>query len=91
MKLLRLRLRHFRGISEQEIEFAPVGVTLVTGPNEIGKSSFAEALDLLFDEVDSARKQRVRDVKPVDRDESSEIEADFEVGPFALNTRRRRS
>ena len=51
MKLLRVRLRHFRGIDERELVFAREGVTLVTGPNEIGKSSFAEALDLLFEDL----------------------------------------
>jgi energy-coupling factor transporter ATP-binding protein EcfA2 len=89
VRLLRLKLRHFRGIEEREIAFAPQGITLVTGPNEVGKSSFAEALDLLFDEVDSTRKQSVRDVKPAHRDDGSEIEADVVVGAYAFTYAKR--
>ena len=89
MKLLRLKLRHFRGIEEREIVFSPQGITLVTGPNEVGKSSFAEALDLLFDEVDSTRKQSVKDVKPAHRDEGSEIEAEIAVGAYAFTYAKR--
>ena len=50
MKLLRLRVRAFRGLDERELTFAPLGVTIVQGPNEAGKSSLAEAIDLLLDE-----------------------------------------
>jgi energy-coupling factor transporter ATP-binding protein EcfA2 len=89
LRLLRLKLRNFRGIEEREIAFSPQGITLVTGPNEVGKSSFAEALDLLFDEVDSTRKQSVRDVKPAHRDEGSEIEAEVVVGAYAFTYAKR--
>ena len=46
MKVLRLRLRNYRGIAQREIEFAPGGVTIVSGPNEVGKSSLSEAIEL---------------------------------------------
>jgi hypothetical protein len=84
VKLLRLRVRGFRGIVEREITFAPVGVTIVQGPNEAGKSSLAEAIDLLLDEPDSSQKERVRGVKPVDRDAGTEIELEAEAGRYAL-------
>jgi chromosome segregation ATPase len=84
MRILRLRLRNYRGISEREVHFAPNGITVVAGPNEIGKSSLAEAIDLIFDERDSTTKQRVRDVQPVDRDEGAEIEVEVETGPYAF-------
>src|SRR6185436_2930849 len=69
VKILRLRLRNYRGIAEREVEFSPTGVTIVSGPNEVGKSSLAEAIELLFDERDDTAKQRVREIQPVDRDE----------------------
>jgi len=84
MRILRLRVRNYRGIGDREIEFAPSGITVVAGPNEIGKSSLAEALDLIFDERDNTTKQRVRDVQPVDRDEGAEIEVEVETGPYAF-------
>jgi AAA domain len=82
MRVLRLRLRHYRGVAEREISFARSGVTVVAGPNEVGKSSLAEALELLLDERDDTAKQRVREIQPVDRDEGSEVEAEIELGPF---------
>ncbi|HME70183.1 MAG TPA: ATP-binding protein, partial [Myxococcota bacterium] len=84
MRLLRLRVRAFRGIDEREVTFAPVGVTIVQGPNEAGKSSLAEAIDLLLDEPDSSQKEKVRAVKPVDRDAGTEIELEAEAGRYAL-------
>jgi hypothetical protein len=82
MRFLRLRLRHFRGVEQAEVSFRPTGVTVIAGPNEIGKSSLAEAVDLLFDYLDSSSAQAVRAVQPVDRDEGSEVELEFEAGPY---------
>ncbi len=84
MKLLRLRVRSFRGIDEREVTFAPLGVTIVQGPNEVGKSSLAEAIDLLLDEPDSSQKEKVRAVKPIDRDVGTEIELEAEAGRYVL-------
>ena len=84
MKITRLRVSHYRGITSREIAFAPRGVTIAVGPNEVGKSSLAESLELLFDERDDTAKQRVREVQPVDRDEASEVEADVEIGPYVF-------
>jgi hypothetical protein len=89
VRLLRLRLRHYRGIEDREIHFAPTGVTVVQGPNEAGKTSLAESLDLLFDELDSTTRRSVRSVQPVHRDEGAEIEADVETGPYAFTYAKR--
>ena len=48
MKLHRLVLTNYRGITHREIEFPDRGVVVVSGANEIGKSSMIEALDLLL-------------------------------------------
>lgn len=89
MKLLRLHLRDYRGIADREIAFSPVGVTVVEGPNEIGKSCIAEALDLLLDELDSSGKRGVLAAQPVDRDVGPEVEAEFETGDYHLRYRKR--
>ncbi len=89
MRLLRLRLRDFRGVEEREVAFLRDGVTVLVGPNEVGKSSMAEALDLLFTVQDSSTKAEVRAVKPVDRDAGPEVEADIETGPYAFTYRKR--
>jgi AAA15 family ATPase/GTPase len=46
MKIHRILLRNYRGIGECSIEPALTGVTVIEGPNETGKSSLAEAIDL---------------------------------------------
>lgn len=82
MRLRRITLRNYRGVEDRTVEFAPAGVTVVAGPNEIGKTSLAEALDLLLDEYDSSKKKGVLAVKPVHRDEGAEIEAEIEAGAY---------
>lgn len=84
MRLLRLRLRNFRGVESREVRFAPIGVTLVAGPNEIGKSSLVEALDLLLSFRDDSMAREVRAVQPIGRDVATEIELEAECGAYAL-------
>lgn len=80
MRLRSLRLRHFRGVDERTVRFATAGVTVVSGPNEVGKSSILEALGLLFDVYDSSTRREVTATQPAGRDVSTEIEAEIEVG-----------
>ena len=68
MRILKIELRNYRGVSHRTVEFAPHGVTIVEGPNEIGKSSIAEAIDRVIEDMDSTTRQRVLAVKPVDQD-----------------------
>ena len=75
MKLHRLILRNYRGISFRDIEFPDRGVVVVSGANEIGKSSMIEALDLLLDSKDRSTKKEVKQVKPTHVDEGAEITA----------------
>lgn len=89
MKLLRIRLRDYRGVVDRAVEFAPAGITVVQGPNDIGKSSIAEAIDLLLEELDSTIKAKVKATKPVDRDAGPEIELEIETGPYAFRYRKR--
>lgn len=89
MKLLRLRLRNYRGVADAELRFAERGVTIVEGRNEAGKSSIAEAIGVLFDYLDDSRHGDVRALKPVHRDEGAEIEADVETGPYAFTYSKR--
>ena len=44
----RLAVSRFKGIRNIDIAFAPKGITLVEGRNEIGKSSLVHALTTLF-------------------------------------------
>lgn len=82
MKLHRLQLTHFRGVTEREVHFADVGVTVVEGANEAGKSSMIEALDLLLEARSDSKSSKVRAVSPAGVDAGTIVEADITCGPY---------
>lgn len=82
MKLHRLVLTNYRGITHREIEFPDRGVVVVSGANEIGKSSMIEALDLLLGAKDRSGKKEVKQVKPTHADVGAEITAEISTGPY---------
>ena len=82
MKLHRLVLTNYRGITHREIEFPDRGVVVVSGANEIGKSSMIEALDLLLEAKDRSTKKEVKQVKPTHADVGAEITAEISTGPY---------
>ena len=82
MRIDRVRLKNFCGVADAEVRFAPTGVTIVHGPNEAGKSTLMQGINVLFDHRDDSRREEVRNTKPVNRDVGSEVEADIEVGPY---------
>ena len=89
MKLHRIRLQNFRGVRDREVEFAESGVTIVEGPNEVGKSSIAEALELAIEYPDSSKHRKIQSAKPEDRDEGPEVEIEISTGPYALTYQKR--
>ena len=89
MRLLRVQLRNYRGVSASDVRFSRRGVTIVEGPNEAGKTSIAEALQLAIDLPDSSRTRRIKAVKPVDRDEGPEVEIGLSSGRYELTYRKR--
>ncbi len=84
MKLLRLRLADYRGIDESEVRFGAQGLTIVEGPNEVGKTCLSEAIRLLFDYLDSSKHSNIKAIKPVTRDVGPEIELEAESGPYVF-------
>jgi AAA domain len=82
VRIDRVRLKNFSGVSDAEVRFAPVGVTIVHGPNEAGKSTLMQGINVLFDFRDDSRHEEVRNTKPVNRDVGSEVEADIEIGAY---------
>ena len=89
MKLHRLVLTNYRGITHREIEFPDHGVVVVCGANEIGKSSMIEALDLLLESKDRSTKKEVKQVKPTHADVGAEIIAEISTGPYRFVYRKR--
>ncbi|XOV85585.1 MAG: AAA family ATPase [bacterium] len=83
MKLHKLSLHNWRGISHREITF-DAGVTLLEGPNEVGKSSIIEAIQLIFSELDSSNKKQVKSIQPAGQDVGSEVRIEFSVAGYHL-------
>ncbi len=89
MRLHRLVLTNYRGITHREIEFPDHGVVVVCGANEIGKSSMIEALDMLLEAKDRSTKKEVKQVKPTHADVGAEITAEISTGPYRFVYRKR--
>lgn len=84
MRLLRVALTDVRGVTSSEVRFARDGVTVVAAPNESGKTTLLDAVDVLLEYKDSSRAQRVKDLQPVDRDVPSTIEVELTCGAYHL-------
>src|SRR6187397_489463 len=89
MRILGVTLRDYRGTTDRSVEFAPTGVTVVEGPNEVGKSSLPEAIDHVIDDLDSSGRRELQAVRPVDRDVGPEVAIEVETGPYAFTLRKR--
>ena len=89
MRLHRLVLTNYRGITHREIEFPEQGVVVVCGANEVGKSSMIEALDLLLEAKDRSTKKEIKQVKPTHADVGAEITAEMSTGPYRFIYRKR--
>ena len=77
MRLHRIRLQNYRGVTDCTVDFAADGVTIVEGDNEVGKTCIPESLDLILKAPDSSRAKQVLDVRPVHRDAGPEVEIDL--------------
>ena len=80
MRLLRVSLTDYRGITHRDVTFGETGVTVLEGANESGKSSLIEAVGLLLDFKDSSKAQAVKAVQPIGRDVGSRVEVEATVG-----------
>jgi hypothetical protein len=89
VRILRLTLVNFRGVERCTVAFPTEGVTIVEGPNEVGKTSITEAIDLILSERDDSTKRAVRAVKPAGRDVGAEVEIELCSGPYRLVYRKR--
>lgn len=89
MRIHRLVLRNYRAIREYRLVLPASGVVVIEGENEIGKSSIAEAMWLVFEVPDSSDSERVRSIKPVDRDAATEVEIDVSSGPYRFTYSKR--
>ncbi|WP_397333756.1 AAA family ATPase [Ornithinimicrobium sp. INDO-MA30-4] len=66
MKIHSVILANVKGVASRTVEFPDSGVVIVDGPNEVGKSTVIEALDLLLDPKRS-RQAGPRTFRPCSR------------------------
>ncbi|WP_413335824.1 AAA family ATPase [Brevibacterium sp. GP-SGM9] len=88
MKFHSIHLRSYRGIEDARVEFAE-GVTIVEGPNEVGKSSIHEAITHLREDKSSSRKASIKETQPVGVDAGPEVELHLSTGDYELKYRKR--
>ena len=89
MRLHSVRLRDYRGVDDCKVEFSETGVTVVEGPNEVGKTSIQQGLDLILANLDSSKDRKVKAAKPVGRDVGPEVEIEMSTGPYRFVYRKR--
>ncbi len=82
MIIHRLTIRNYRGVDEASVEFAPVGITLIEGANEVGKTSLIEAMRNIFEYPDNSKHRSIMAIKPTHRDEGPEVVLEAEAGPY---------
>lgn len=79
MILHRLLIEDFRGVRREEVEVPEKGVLVIEGPNESGKTSLVDALEMLLEHKASSGRAEVKATSPVGRDVPVVIEAEFTV------------
>lgn len=89
MRLHRVRLENYRGVADCEVELPTQGITVIEGPNEIGKTSIPEGLDLLLAVKDSSLSRQVKSTQPVGRDAGPEVEIEMSTGQYRFVYRKR--
>ena len=89
MKLHSLTINNYRSIKKRTIKLPDQGVVIISGANEIGKSSMIEALNLLLESKDSSIKKNVLKVKPLHSDIGTEIVAEISTGPYRFIYKKR--
>ena len=89
MRLHRVQLRNYRGVVRSDVSFSQNGVTIVEGPNEVGKTAISEGLQFAIDLPDSSKSAQIKAVQPVGRDEGPEVEISLSSGKYDLVFRKR--
>lgn len=84
MILHRLMLQDFRGVTREEVEIPTQGVLVVEGPNESGKTSLMDALEMLLEHKASSGRADIKATKPVGRDVPVVVEAEFTIDNLRL-------
>ena len=80
MRLHRLRLENFKGVRAREVTFPEAGVVVISGDNEVGKTSMVEALDLLLEFTHTSKHRKVKAAQPIGEDVGVTVEVEVTIG-----------
>lgn len=80
MRLHRLRLENFKGVRAREVTFPEAGVVVISGDNEVGKTSMIEALDLLLGFRHTSKHSKVKTAQPIGEDVGVTVEVEVTIG-----------
>ncbi|WCC79917.1 AAA family ATPase [Cutibacterium equinum] len=91
MKLHRIHVENFKAIGNRTLELPDTGIVVATGPNEIGKTSMIEALDLVLGTKykASSRAQEVRAAQRFGTSLPVVVEAEMTIGEHRCTHRKR--
>lgn len=80
MKIYNIWAENVRGITKRiTLEPSLTGVTLISAPNETGKTTMSEVLNFLFMYPSSSNRQQIKDLKPIGKDVGPAMGAKIEV------------
>ena len=88
MILHRLTIVDFRGVDREEVEIPNRGVFVIEGPNESGKTSLMDALEMLLEHKASSGRADIKAASPVGRDVPVVVEAEFTVDDERMRYRK---
>ncbi len=89
MRIRRIKMRNYAGVTDAEVTFPSDGITVVEGVNEAGKTTLIRALDAILDSKDSSKSREVKDAVPIGTDVGPEVEVDIETGEYEFTYRKR--
>jgi AAA ATPase domain len=89
VRIRRIKVQNYAGIAEAEVSFPSEGITIIEGPNETGKTSLIEAVDLILEFQDSSSHRKVKDIVPVGEDVGPEVEVDITAGIYEFTYSKR--
>ncbi|MBP3088993.1 hypothetical protein EML15_07525 [Corynebacterium sp. sy017] len=90
MKIHSIEIKNYRGIEHAQLDDLPErGVILISGENEMGKSTIMEAVRNVLNLKHGANTQDIKATQPKLKDVGPEVELYCSIGSYELKVRKR--
>ncbi|WP_151549083.1 MULTISPECIES: AAA family ATPase [Corynebacterium] len=81
MQIHSITIDNIRSIEHLELRDIPAsGVCMISGPNEVGKSTIVEAIDLVLSEKSTAQKKWIKSMRRVGSTEPMQVSLEATIG-----------